>query len=824
MAESTKVRLVRCPKCENLLSEPEDCSVYQCGGCGAVLRAKNSDREADSALDKEDDRANATSVNSSNSTEKAVADSSEASDSDVPSNSGSSRHRQNGPAEACAVEDDPCSKMNTLDSGTDTVLRDGEDPVSQSGSEESGLDRFRKRTTKRNDPEGFRLSTSKFADEGPSNYFADSQKQLKDQSDEAIEQDRAGLLRKLDELKEQLARSCNVGEVPKEQVPSLSSETDKAPSRIFGPGKHSAGPSYYHHYPEPSSLPYASNHDISMHGLMYPSSHNPARVSGYGDPMGFQMHGRAPQPSHPYYSGQYVGNNHDLFEPYPQNGIFHQPSCSCFHCYDKYRRASAPVVPPPGMADVPYNAGFYPHESIMGFGPHNCNPRTFVPPPLASSRSSQAHARWPSDFVAAHTTNGLSRVRPPKVVLSGGSKYIRPLAGGAPFVTCQNCFELLKLPKKTDAAMKKQQKLRCGACSCLIDFSVVDKKFVISADREMNPAPTRDAETRIHRLTANFSSDDYDNAGYEFHSMDRESAELSTGPGLISDKPQELQNLHTSSPSVSEDELSSDSLIAKPLPPDSPFHDHFEYASINHGVHDRSGTGNRSSRSEQDKVTSKKTAATRQNSMKEASVVATEMDVSFNEFSHNSGVSQDSGIGNRGDDLRKQRKGGFASIVKKSFKDLTKSGQNEERVKGNVSVNGHPISERSVKKAEKQTGTIQPGNYWYDYRAGFWGVMGGPCLGIIPPFIEELNYPIPEDCASGKTAVYVNGRELHQRDLDLLAGRGLPPERHRSYIIDISGRVMDEDTGEELDSLGKLAPTIEKLKRGFGMKVPRRAS
>lgn len=37
MAEASKVRLVRCPKCENLLPELPDFSVYQCGGCGAVL-------------------------------------------------------------------------------------------------------------------------------------------------------------------------------------------------------------------------------------------------------------------------------------------------------------------------------------------------------------------------------------------------------------------------------------------------------------------------------------------------------------------------------------------------------------------------------------------------------------------------------------------------------------------------------------------------------------------------------------------------------------------------------------------------------------------
>jgi len=42
MADSTKVRLVRCPKCENLLSEPEDSPFFQCGGCFTVLRGNFS--------------------------------------------------------------------------------------------------------------------------------------------------------------------------------------------------------------------------------------------------------------------------------------------------------------------------------------------------------------------------------------------------------------------------------------------------------------------------------------------------------------------------------------------------------------------------------------------------------------------------------------------------------------------------------------------------------------------------------------------------------------------------------------------------------------
>lgn len=38
---TTKVRLVRCPKCRQLLPELPDIPVYKCGGCGAVLQGKS---------------------------------------------------------------------------------------------------------------------------------------------------------------------------------------------------------------------------------------------------------------------------------------------------------------------------------------------------------------------------------------------------------------------------------------------------------------------------------------------------------------------------------------------------------------------------------------------------------------------------------------------------------------------------------------------------------------------------------------------------------------------------------------------------------------
>jgi hypothetical protein len=83
--------------------------------------------------------------------------------------------------------------------------------------------------------------------------------------------------------------------------------------------------------------------------------------------------------------------------------------------------------------------------------------------------------------------------------------------------------------------------------------------------------------------------------------------------------------------------------------------------------------------------------------------------------------------------------------------------------------------------------------------SGFW------CF--LQPFIEVLNYPMARHCSNGKTGVLVNGRELHWRDLELLKQRGLPSTPGKAYNLDIDGRLFEARTGNELMSLGRLAPT-----------------
>lgn len=900
MASAEKVRLVRCPKCENLLPELADYSVYQCGGCGAVLRAKPIVQGSDCLSEKSDEeRIGGICEKSEILSEKATANLCSSSALDVKSNVGSLSFDCRGLEGNCTVGSD-FTNYDSKDTTPNWLVESGLDQndagkgfcaqnVSTSGPQRSGkmVDRqTREMGGKVEYPKsmhdnfhGVRLSTSRYPDEGPSNYQLDSryshEAPFKKHDDlhegnrvRYLEGDRAELLRKLDELKDQLARSCDVVDKAKDSFPINrgtvapdthagpnacfpvgSSDLNKNPFGSFDPYRHSAGLAYKSHQQNP--LSYTNQPDV-MHRF-YSSVQNPHHFPGYKDTYASHVHGTAPgeyhrPPPHMFYAREYADPTSDPFRSYNNSGL-HQSACRCYHCCDNHREVST-AVPPTAFynkkfSDVPQHNGLYHHEDPGSLGYHSLNPRLAVPPFI--SHKPQSHIRQPSDL--NYAMGGLLQRQPPRVVLAGSGRRLHPIAGAAPFVACHNCFELLQLPKKVLLMTKKRQKVRCGACSTMISYKVVNKRLIFSDHTEAKEA-NADCEDSsyealkedyvhshgyVNRDSANFSSDDFDNSGYEFLSMDRKQAPLTTCHNLSLSDSQEMEGLHSTSPSISDDEHSPDDLMGlsdsaqqpinaarSPPPAGSPLQKHFDHSSHNHAVN-RFGKGNRSSRSDHEKFLPNK-AILRQNSLQEASL-ATEMEVSFNECS-DTGVSQESGDASREHDQTRGNKGNesfFMNIIKKSFKDLSRSNQSDEHGRAKVSINGHPISDRLIRKAEKLAGPIQPGNFWYDYRAGFWGIIGGPCLGIIPPFIEEFNYPMPENCAGGNTGIFVNGRELHEKDLTLLASRGLPTDRDRSYIVEISGRVLDEETGEELDCLGKLAPTVEKVKHGFGMKVPKAA-
>ncbi|XP_016474165.2 uncharacterized protein LOC107795969 isoform X1 [Nicotiana tabacum] len=726
---------------------------------------------------------------------------------------------------------------------------------------------------RRVDLEGMRYASSINSEEGPSGYWSgsnyDNDKRLyrKDvdgfnQVDRPVDE-RAELLRKFDELKEQLNRFGDVPEKPNERVPlerrmahhgnpydlfpqSSTRIMNRASAQNPVSGER---PPYLNHYNAPSPFM-----NTAGGGFYPPRDH----IQGYGGPPRSQLFSGDPyqtpdpfqlQPSHGHFPGRSMDNEippTDPFRPYQPQTNPHHSSCSCFHCCNVNQIRSR--GPPTGFgdkrfSDIPQKPMFYRHQNSGAFGKQDYNPRNAnsLPSKPQNSLSQMTHS---GDMNSA--AGGYARQHPPRVQPSG--QQCRPVAGGAPFLTCYNCFELLQLPKEVFRGGKRR-KMKCGACSTVMVIAVLDNRLAISIEERVDKSTDKmDHQHRVmlnegnpysnahtNRPSMTFSSEDYDTSRYDFHAMDQELRSLSTGRGS-SIKSAEMRSLGSTSSRSSREEDNlinaaatmekSDSVLPmkgkeSPPPAGSPLQEYFEYSNKFH-VANRLDHGNRSVRSDAEKLMQKKTTL-QQNSAKDTAV-ATEMDIPSNEYGNTGSSLESGGSSKEGDQLKATKESFFSGIIKKSFKEFSRSDHSAEEEKANTTVNGHLIPDRLIKKAEKRAGRIQPGHYWYDFRAGFWGVTGGPCLGIIPPFIEEFNYPMPEKCAGGNTGVFVNGRELHPKDLKLLSSRGLPAERDRSYIIEISGRVLDEDSGEELESLGKLAPTIEKAKHGFGMRLPKVAA
>lgn len=912
---SSKLRLVRCPKCENLLPELQNVPVYQCGGCGAVLQAKKQlvvssgissngsseksvevvgiekldEKRGDFDLGKETSDLGSNNGGGAVESKLSVLPQKQEMKSVVNPRNVSGESSNNGVGNGHVGQNrNEQVRVNIVESGERdrsaayrrTPRFVAEDvSFSHSNGEEVGgskasvgvangygraehvnsfKDRERDDAAYRRAPrivvDDVNFPGCSYPSEGPSSYqpglsYSNAENHLDGVQDrvEFLEQDRAELLRKLDELKEQLTKSCDVSEKAKQRVPAphpYARQNNRFPnngarpqqvlSQPFSADEHIRKPPYVSHVHEP--VPMMHGHEMDMQNFYSAHVNVSNERRGHGDLFGPNVLGRAPnrqrreyphQSSNGYYSGQFIDSDPELISPYPHNNtFFHQPECPCSHCYNKNWLPPSQGLPMSfpnrRFADGPGNPAFYHLDEPRAYDPWGYNHRSTNLP--LHSHNPHTQMRRKNDLDAEIGGFGRDCLQRVPLAKRNGRRCL-PIAGGAPFITCANCFQLLPLPKKLLQMEKNQQQLRCGSCSSVMSISVQDKKLVISVATQTIEVPqeTNDSSDQAidggYQGQVNYYSDDYDTAGCNFLHMD----EL-----LNSSESEKMQGNLTSSSGTFEDEGSPESMIAQqeassstelpkkvivsPTLTGSPIHEHYD--DPRDQLVSKFGKGNMSKRIDREKIVVAR-AASRQNSLKDG-MLATEMEISFNDYANN-GVCHNSKEANKEEDRPRNCKSGnsfLGGLIKKSFKS------NQSRENDGVFVNGQLISDRLVKKAEKKAGPIRPGSYWYDSRAGFWGIMGQHCLGIIPPFIEEFSIPIPRNCSSGDTGVLVNGRELHQKDLDLLASRGLPTESDKSYIVEISGRILDEDSGEELDSLGKLAPTVERVKRGFGMRIP----
>ncbi|CAJ1970562.1 unnamed protein product [Sphenostylis stenocarpa] len=149
----------------------------------------------------------------------------------------------------------------------------------------------------------------------------------------------------------------------------------------------------------------------------------------------------------------------------------HHVDPSCFNCPPKQWQRSAELPP----------RDLYQHEELCRPKPghHCCSPHHSYPLSPQWSMTSNLLAY-------AHETKSCDqRYRPEenkhfmeKPILT--RRHYRPVAGGAPFVTCNKCLKLLQLPADFLLFKKVFHQLKCGACQEVLKFSLQNRSHIVS--------------------------------------------------------------------------------------------------------------------------------------------------------------------------------------------------------------------------------------------------------------------------------------------------------------------------------------------------------
>lgn len=583
-------------------------------------------------------------------------------------------------------------------------------------------------------------------DEGPSTYEPDSynghREWVKNGDDmnvengvKGLEHDRFELLRKLDDLKEQISRSYNVADKPRERTsgnstPPVPYANQAAYHVSMQP------PSLEKQIPRPRHFNYShgpvsskNHHNIDMQNFYTPRRRVLNEIPEYEEPF-------KPQMDHESLMAQYKDFNLDSHTSYPQDIFYHPPTCSCLPCYNQ-NWLVPPQVPPNVIGNQrfpndPLDSNLYhPVDTVM-FRPEIYNTRGAYTP--LHSHDPHLNTKQRSDLDSENDSHGQNFPRRGLAAHVMRRVYL-PIAGGAPFIACCSCFELLKLPRKLRMKNKKQQKLRCGGCSIVMVLEIENKKL-ISIPWESKGLSAEVEQGSSVSLNGNISSSLGLNAGCTNSCSESPGSSFPpTGTNhnlLIEDQrlnshESEKRQSHTSTPSnSSEEEENPNSIVfvqrgvsdsaelpsKNALSPTSPSSPLWQQSDSPKYAISRYGQENKSSFTDNDKIVFNRIPS-QQNSVKDLPV-STEFDVSFNDYLDTL-VSQDSAEVSKEEDQHNINKGSnsfLVGFIKKSFKDFSRSNQSLENEMPNVSINGELIPDRMVKKAEKLAGPIRPGDYW----------------------------------------------------------------------------------------------------------------
>lgn len=203
-------------------------------------------------------------------------------------------------------------------------------------------------------------------------------------------------------------------------------------------------------------------------------------------------------PQEDYYSIKSRNSSQNL---HLQESFNHEKGCSCLDCYTRTKRI-----------------GRYSTRSNPYY--------TFSQASISSTVSQVSQVRWRND--ADSDADVFKQKEVKRVVdVKKDKEVLVPIAGGAPFMTCLKCFELLKLPAKVFRLAKDQKKLRCGSCSSVYSFEFIDNRLVISVPVDTNQM---DVNRVSHEQTLDSNSNSNQHGNAQDHMSDKCVSEQESSP------------------------------------------------------------------------------------------------------------------------------------------------------------------------------------------------------------------------------------------------------------------------------------------------------
>ncbi|KAF4362861.1 uncharacterized protein LOC115705376 [Cannabis sativa] len=226
-------------------------------------------------------------------------------------------------------------------------------------------------------------------------------------------------------------------------------------------------------------------------GLPSNTRYNP-RYNNYEAPMEERLN----PPNYRRYPGGYsTGSNSSYrrrFKKIPFSGeatssSSHQFDPSCAHCCPPNWQRSA-QLPPPSHYNSSGPCRVHPgHSYCTCCSSCPASPQWSMDseyPPWGREMQSDDQRRRSQDM-----TNYLrEKQRPAK-------RHFRPLAGGAPIMVCYKCSKILQIPADFLLFKKKCHRLRCGACSEVLKFSLHKGSHIVPCEAStVDPPPPSEAE------------------------------------------------------------------------------------------------------------------------------------------------------------------------------------------------------------------------------------------------------------------------------------------------------------------------------------------